>query len=40
LTINDEQVIVKLYDNPTSRDFLTLLPLTTKLEDYAGSEKS
>lgn len=39
LTINNEQVIVKLYDNPTSRDFLTLLPLTTKLEDYAGSEK-
>jgi len=39
LTFNNEDVIVKLYDNPTSRDFLTLLPLTTTLEDFAGSEK-
>lgn len=39
LTFNDAEVIVKLYDNPTSRDFLTLLPLTVKVEDYAGTEK-
>jgi hypothetical protein len=39
LTFNNEEVIVKMYDNPTSRDFLTLLPLTLTLEDYAGTEK-
>lgn len=39
LTFNDDEVIVKLYDNSTSRDFLKLLPLTTTLEDFAGSEK-
>lgn len=26
-------------DNPTVRDFLSLLPLTMKLEEYAGREK-
>ncbi|KRF43551.1 cyclophilin-like fold protein [Paenibacillus sp. Soil787] len=39
LTFNNEEVIVKMNDNPTSRDFLTLLPLTLTLEDYAGTEK-
>jgi|GEM_PF-1962823 len=39
LSFNNEEVIVKMYDNPTSRDFLTLLPITTTLEDFAGSEK-
>ena len=26
-------------DNPTVRDFLSLLPLTMKLQEYAGREK-
>lgn len=39
LAFNNENVIVKLHDNPTSKDFLALLPLTLKLEDYAGTEK-
>lgn len=39
LTFEGEEVIVKMYDNLTSRDFLTLLPLTLKFEDYAGTEK-
>lgn len=39
LTFNNEEVIVKMFDNPTSRDFITLLPLTITLEDYAGTEK-
>ena len=39
LTFNNEKVIVKMYDNPTTRDFLTLLPLTLEFEDYAGTEK-
>jgi len=36
---NNEEVIVKMHDNPTSRDFLTLLPLTLTFRDYAGTEK-
>jgi hypothetical protein len=39
LIVNNQEVIVQLHDNPTSRDFLTLLPLTMTLEDYAGNEK-
>jgi hypothetical protein len=39
LTFNNEEVIVNMYDNPTSRDFLTHLPLAITLEDYAGTEK-
>lgn len=39
LMFNNEEVIVNMYDNPTSRDFLTKLPLTITLEDYAGTEK-
>lgn len=39
LTVSNEPVIVKMNDNPTSNDFLTLLPITVKLEDYAGTEK-
>jgi hypothetical protein len=39
MSFNDEEIIVKMYDNPTSRDFLTLLPLTLEFEDYATAEK-
>ncbi|MGG3640848.1 cyclophilin-like fold protein [Bacillus gobiensis] len=39
LTFNNEEVIVNMYDNPTSRDFLAQLPLTVTLEDYVGKEK-
>jgi hypothetical protein len=39
LLFDNEEVIVKMYDNPTSRDFLALLPLTLTFEDYAGTEK-
>ncbi|WP_251028113.1 MULTISPECIES: cyclophilin-like fold protein [unclassified Bacillus (in: firmicutes)] len=39
LTFNNEEVIVNMYENPTSKDFLTLLPLTLTLEDYAATEK-
>lgn len=39
LTFNNEEVIVNMYDNPTSRDFLSQLPLTITLEDYAETEK-
>ncbi|MCM3791540.1 cyclophilin-like fold protein [Domibacillus indicus] len=39
LTFNNEAVIVNMYDNPASRDFLSQLPLTITLEDYAQTEK-
>ena len=39
LTFNNEEVIVKMYDNPTSREFLKNLPLTLTFEDYVGKEK-
>ncbi|MGG3498075.1 cyclophilin-like fold protein [Peribacillus simplex] len=39
LTCNNEKVIVKLYDNPTSRDFFDQLPLTVTFKDYANIEK-
>lgn len=28
-----------LYDNPTTQDFISRLPITTELEDYANNEK-
>lgn len=28
-----------LYDNPTTRDFISLLPLELKLDDYSRTEK-
>ncbi|MCT9852205.1 cyclophilin-like fold protein [Priestia megaterium] len=39
LTFNKEEVFIRMYDNPTSRDFLERLPLTLTFEDYAGTEK-
>ncbi|GIN74503.1 hypothetical protein J14TS2_49780 [Bacillus sp. J14TS2] len=39
LTFHDEEVIVRMLDNPTSNAFLELLPLTLTFEDYAGTEK-
>jgi hypothetical protein len=39
LTFNTEEVFIRMYDNPTSRDFLERLPLTLTFEDYAGTEK-
>jgi Uncharacterized conserved protein len=39
LMFGDEEVIVKMYDNPISRDLLAQLPLTLSFKDYAGAEK-
>jgi hypothetical protein len=39
LTFNDKEVLVRMYDNPASKDFLTQLPLTITFEDYIGKEK-
>lgn len=39
LTVDGRTVTATLANNPTTRDFLSLLPLTLTLEDYAGTEK-
>lgn len=39
LSFNKEEVLVRMYDNPASRDFLAQLPLTVTFEDYVGKEK-
>src|SRR6267143_4472528 len=39
LTINGKTINATLIDNATARDFLTLLPMTLTLEDYASTEK-
>lgn len=39
LTVGDTVLTATLRDNETTRDFVSLLPLTLTLEDYAGTEK-
>ena len=38
-TIDGKVLEATLLDNPTARDFLSLLPITLTLEDYASTEK-
>jgi hypothetical protein len=39
ITINGNEIAATLIDNATSRDFVSLLPLKLKLEDYGETEK-
>lgn len=39
LTINGHSTTATLDDNATARDFLSMLPLTLTLKDYASTEK-
>ncbi len=39
MTIGDKSVVATMYDNVTAKDFISLLPLTLDLDDYAGTEK-
>ena len=39
LTINGNAMTATLIDNATAKDFLSLLPMTLTLEDYAATEK-
>jgi len=39
LKANGKTVTATLADNATARDFLSLLPMTLELEDYAATEK-
>ena len=39
LTLEDTVLTATLVDSKTTQDFISLLPLTLTLEDYAGTEK-
>ncbi|MCB0274338.1 MAG: cyclophilin [Calditrichaeota bacterium] len=39
IIIGDTTLIATLADSPTAKDFISLLPLDLKLEDYGGIEK-
>ena len=39
LTFNGQSITATLDDSPTTRDFISLLPLTLTFEDYAKTEK-
>jgi hypothetical protein len=39
MTIEGQVIAATLLDNPTSRDFASMLPLTVTLSDYASTEK-
>lgn len=39
LTVGDTILNATLFDSETAQDFVSLLPLTLTLEDYAGTEK-
>lgn len=39
MTVNGKAVVATLADNPTAKDFYSLLPLTLTLSDYAATEK-
>lgn len=39
ITVGDKVVAATLNDNPTTRDFISLLPLTLTLTDYNATEK-
>jgi hypothetical protein len=37
--VGDAEIIVRVADNPTSRDFLSMLPLTMNFRDFNAMEK-
>jgi hypothetical protein len=39
ITIGERVITATMHNNPTARDFISLLPLTLTLEDYAKTEK-
>jgi hypothetical protein len=39
ITMDETVITATMYDNPTTRDFLSLLPLTLTLTDYNATEK-
>jgi hypothetical protein len=39
ITTGEQVITATMHDNPTATDFISLLPLTLTLEDYANAEK-
>ena len=39
ISFGPDELFIRMHDNPTSRDFLKLLPLSLTLEDYNRTEK-
>lgn len=39
MAFDSHEVIVEMYDTPTTKDFMALLPLTLSFSDYASTEK-
>jgi hypothetical protein len=39
IVVGQDSAVAELDDNPTSRDFVALLPMSVTLEDFAGREK-
>ena len=39
MTFEKEEIIVKMFDNKTTKDFLSKLPMILEFEDYAKTEK-
>lgn len=39
IAIGEKTAAAVLYDNPTSKDFASMLPLTINMDDYSNTEK-
>ncbi len=39
MTFDDLSLTATLYDNPSARDFASMLPLDLRIEDFGGNEK-
>ena len=39
MSFDNKEIFIRMHDNPASRDFLNLLPLSLTLEDYHRTEK-
>lgn len=39
MTVDGEEIIATMYDNPTSQDFMSRIPLTLTFEDHNRTEK-
>jgi len=38
-TVGDAEIVVRIVDNPTSRDFVSMLPVTLSFRDFNAMEK-
>ena len=39
MSFNNQEVVIEMFDNPASQDFLSMLPLSASFDDYARTEK-